>query len=311
MPEKRPPHLLPPWPADVPWPLSAGVLGQVAGPMRALRRALLMLLWTFLAIGPQALLNVLPGDGKRIFPRFFWHGICVIFGLRRRVIGAPTTRAAAGRAVLFVANHSSWLDILLLGAECQAVFVSKDDVRSWPLLSLVAHLGRTVFISRRRRETARGHATIAARLKAGDNLILFPEGTTSDGSRVLPFRSAFLAAAMGDDPPLIQPVSIAYDRLAALPCRRAVRPLFAYYGATSIGAHFWRLAQWPGLHAAIRFHPPLDPGALPDRKALTQALWEIVAEGAAALRQNRPSSALADDRRGAPAGDIEQQRQPG
>lgn len=285
--EKRPPQLLPPWPHEVPWPLSAGLLGQIAGPLRALRRALLMLLWTLLALAPQALLNLLPGNGKRAFARVFWRGIGVLFGLRRRVIGTPLTRAAAGRPVLFVANHSSWLDILLLGAACEAVFVSKDDVRAWPLINLVAHLGRTVFISRRRRETARGHASIAARLKAGDNLILFPEATTSDGSRVLPFRSAFLAAAMGDDPPLIQPVSIAYDRLAALPCRRAVRPLFAYYGATSIGAHFWRLAQWPGLHAVILFHPPLDPRTMPDRKALTQALWTTVAEGAAALRQNR------------------------
>ncbi len=309
--EKRPTHLLPPWPADVPWPLSAGVLGQIAAPARALRRAFLMLLWTLLAMGPQAVLNILPGDGKRLFPRVFWRGICAIFGLRRRVIGTPATRAAAGRPVLFVANHSSWLDILLLGATCQAVFVSKDDVRSWPLINLVAHLGRTVFINRRRRETARGHASIAARLAAGDDLILFPEGTTSDGSRVLPFRSAFLAAAMGEDPPLIQPVSIAYDRLAALPCRRSVRPLFAYYGATSIGAHFWRLAQWPGLHAVILFHPPLDPRTLPDRKALTRALWEIVAEGAAALRQNRAPSTLAGERGGAPSGESEQQRQRG
>ncbi len=308
MPSKRPPHLLPPWPADVPWPLSAGILGWVAGPLRALRRGVLMLLWTLVAMPVQALLNLLPGGGKRVFPRVFWRTICLIFGLRRRVIGAPLTRAACGRPVLFVANHSSWLDIPLLGAECQAVFVSKDDVRAWPLINLVAHLGRTVFISRQRRETARGHASIAARLKAGDNLILFPEGTTSDGSRVLPFRSAFLAVAMGDDRPLIQPVSIAYDRLAALPCRRAVRALFAYYGATSIGAHFSRLAQWPGLHATILFHPPLDPGTLPDRKALTQALWQIVAEGAAALRQSRMPSAAGDG--GAAAGEMEQQRQP-
>ena len=320
--EKRPPHLLPPWPADVPWPLSAGVLGQISGPLRAVRRAFLMLLWTLLAMVPQALLNVIPGGGKRLFPRVFWHGICAIFGLRRRVIGTPITRATAGRPVIFVANHASWLDILLLGAECRAVFVSKDDVLAWPLINLVAHLGRTVFINRRRQEAARGNAAIAARLKAGDDLILFPEGTTSDGSRVLPFRSAFLAAAMDGDPPLIQPVSIAYDRLAGLPCRRAVRPLFAYYGATSIGAHFWRLAQWPGLHAAVLFHPPLDPRAMPDRKALTFALWEIVAEGAAALRQNRPSPAVtvsaiaaspfAGDARRGPAGDeMDQQRKAG
>jgi 1-acyl-sn-glycerol-3-phosphate acyltransferase len=258
--------------------------------MRAIRRALLLLAWTFLMMPAQTFLNALPGDGKRVLPRIYWRGVLRLFGLRRRVIGAPITRAPGGRSVLFVANHASWLDIPLLGAECRAVFVSKDDVRNWPVINLIAHLGRTVFISRERRHTARGRAHIAMRLKAGDNLILFPEGTTSDGSRVLPFRSAFLAAAMGDDPPLIQPVSIAYDRLAALSCRRAGRALFAYYGATSIGAHFWRIAQWPGLRATLMFHAPLDPRSMPDRKALSQNLWQIVAAGAAALRQGRDLS---------------------
>ena len=306
--EKRPRHSLPPWPADVPWPLATGALGKISGPARAIRRAGLMLLWTCLAMPLQALLNLLPGAGKRILPLHFWRGICGIFGLRRRVIGAPIAGRQGGRPVLFIANHSSWLDIPLLGAECRAVFVSKDDVRDWPLINLVAHLGRTIFISRRRHYSGHGRAAIAARLAAGDDLILFPEGTTSDGSRVLPFRSALLAAAMGDEPPLIQPVSIAYDRLAALPCRRARRNLFAYYGATAIGPHFWRLAQWPGLRATVLFHPPLDPRDLADRKSLSRVLWRTVAEGAAALRQERLPLPLADQGGGAAPGDAVQHR---
>jgi 1-acyl-sn-glycerol-3-phosphate acyltransferase len=131
-----------------------------------------------------------------------------------------------------------------------------------------------------------------ARLRAGDNLILFPEGTTSDGSRVLPFRSSLLSVAEGEPSPLVQPISLVYDRLAGLPAVRATRPVFAYYGDMSFGTHFWRLAQCRGVRATVLLHDPVDPRDYADRKALTRAIWESVAEGAATLRQNRPAVPL-------------------
>jgi 1-acyl-sn-glycerol-3-phosphate acyltransferase len=94
---------------------------------------------------------------------------------------------------------------------------------------------------------------------------------------------------MGEHPPLVQPVSVAYDRLAGLPTGRATRPLFAWYGDMDIASHFWRLGQHRGLRATVLLHAPLDPADFPDRKALSQAVWVAVAEGAATLRQNRPA----------------------
>jgi 1-acyl-sn-glycerol-3-phosphate acyltransferase len=137
-----------------------------------------------------------------------------------------------------------------------------------------------------------------ARLQAGGNLILFPEGTSSDGSRVLPFRSAFLSVAelpvtTDGRPPLVQPVSIVYDRLAGLPTGRASRPLFAWYGDMNIGSHFWQLAQHRGLRATILLHAPLDPASFASRKELTRVVWQIAADGAATLRQNRPAKPIA------------------
>jgi 1-acyl-sn-glycerol-3-phosphate acyltransferase len=135
-------------------------------------------------------------------------------------------------------------------------------------------------------------------LKAGDNLILFPEGTSSDGSRVLPFRTSFFALAeskSGEDPselPLIQPVSVVYDRLGGLPAGRASRPVFAWYGDMDIASHFWRLTQHIGLRATVLLHAPLDPAVFEDRKVLSQAVWQIVADGASTLRQNRPARPL-------------------
>ena len=89
-------------------------------------------------------------------------------------------------------------------------------------------------------------------------------------------------------PPLVQPVSVVYDRLGYLPAGRSSRPLFAWYGDMDIGSHFWRLAQHGGLRATILLHPPVDPAQFASRKALAQATWNVVADGAAALRQNRP-----------------------
>jgi 1-acyl-sn-glycerol-3-phosphate acyltransferase len=202
-----------------------------------------------------------------------------------------------------VSNHSSWLDILVLGGRLEACFISKEEVAGWPLVNWIAKLGRTVYVRRRRTTIARERDDMRDRLAAGDNLILFPEGTTSDGSRVLPFRSAFLSvtelpATPDGKPPLVQPVSVVYDRLAYLPAGRATRPLFAWYGDMDIGSHFWRLAQHRGLRATVLLHAPLDPADFPSRKALSLATWTAVADGAAMLRQNRlprPIAAGAED----------------
>ena len=128
------------------------------------------------------------------------------------------------------------------------------------------------------------------RLQAGDSLILFAEGTSNDGTRVLPFRSAFLAAAV--DSKAVQPVSLVYDRLGGLPACRRDRPLFAWYGDMDIASHFWRIARRSGARATVLLHEVADPATLPDRKALTAAVSDVVAAGAAQLRQNRPATPL-------------------
>jgi 1-acyl-sn-glycerol-3-phosphate acyltransferase len=270
------------------WPPEFGAQWRWPLRLRAIRRGVLLALWTLVAIPIQALMLVVPGRLYVRFARIYWAVVRHLFGLRIRMIGVPAAGApGGGRPVVFVCNHSSWLDIPVLGSTLFACFVSKDEIADWPLISTVARLGRTVFVSRDRARTREERDEMQTRLRGGDNLILFPEGTTSDGSRVLPFRSAFLSIALGPEPPLVQPVSLVYDRLAGLPTGRSARQLFAYYGDISIGTHFWRLARWRGLRATLLLHPPLDPGGFADRKALAQAVWLAVAEGAAALRQNR------------------------
>jgi 1-acyl-sn-glycerol-3-phosphate acyltransferase len=258
--------------------------------IHAFLRAVAVLLWCLVTIPVQAALLLLPGRAKIWFAQLFWAGFCRIFGVSVRVIGKSCH--GQGRPVVYVSNHSSWLDVGVLGARLQGCFVSKEDVASWPLVNIIARLGRTVYVRRTRASTAGESRTMRERLQNGDNLILFPEGTTSDGSRVLPFRSSLLSVAEGEPAPLVQPISVVYDRLAGLPAMRANRPIFAYYGDMSIGPHFWRLAQCRGMRATVLLHAPVDPRDYPDRKALTRAVWATVAAGAATLRQNRPAQPL-------------------
>jgi 1-acyl-sn-glycerol-3-phosphate acyltransferase len=269
----------------------------VARRFRVARRAFAVLVWTLPAMLVQAIWLLLPGRLKIAFPRLYWAVFARLIGIKVRIVG-DIASDPGGRRVVFVSNHSSWVDIPVLGGVLDGCFVSKDDVAGWPVISTIARLGRTVFVSRSRTSTARERDVMRAKLSRGDNLILFPEGTSSDGSRVLPFRTSFFALAetrAGENPvdlPLIQPVSVVYDRLGGLPAGRASRPVFAWYGDMDIASHFWRLTQHIGLRATVLLHAPMDPARFADRKALSQAVWQVVADGAATLRQNRPAHPL-------------------
>lgn len=267
--------------------------------VRAVRRLVAILMWTLIAIPVQAICLLLPGRAWSRFARTYWRTMCWLLGIKVRLAGRS---AGANRPVVFVSNHSSWLDVPVLGGQLEVCFVSKDDVAQWPLVSTVAKLGRTVFISRQKAQIGRERDLMLGRLSAGDNLMLFPEGTTSDGSRVLPFRSGFFGVFEDGVKPLAQPVSVVYDRLDGLPTGRASRPLFAWYGDMDMVTHFWRLAQHRGLRATVLLHPALDPVAFADRKALARAVWTRVADGAATLRQNRPPAPLENAE---PAGETE------
>ncbi len=242
-----------------------------------------MLLWTLFAVCVQAVLVALPGWGKAWFARFYWRGVGRILGLRLRLIG----QRSGHRPTLFVANHCSWLDIVALGAAVPGCFVAKAEVARWPGISVVAKLGRSIFVSRRRDTVAHEQRVLEKRLEQGDNIILFPEGTTSDGNRVLPFASAFFTLAFGPARPWVQPVTIVYDELDGQQIRRGDRPEIAWYGDMDLAPHLLRLLRRRSLRATILFGEPLPPGSFANRKAACAGLEGQISQNAAALRQGR------------------------
>jgi 1-acyl-sn-glycerol-3-phosphate acyltransferase len=255
----------------------------VIGLFRMVVRLVGVVGWTVPAMVVQAVLLVVPGRGKERFARVYWRGVAFLLGLRLTVVG----RLAGDRPALFVANHCSWLDIVALGAVLPGCFVAKRAIAGWPVISLVARLGRTIFVSRMRSGVRVERDALTGRLAAGDNLILFPEGTTSDGTRVLPFSSAFLVLAEAPARPCVQPVTIVYDGLEGLPLRRRDRPLVSWYGDMDLASHWNRIGRRGRLHATIVLDEVIAPGAFANRKALAAALEARLAGNAAALRQGR------------------------
>jgi 1-acyl-sn-glycerol-3-phosphate acyltransferase len=214
---------------------------------------------------------------RRWIPWLF-HNICRrMFGVRVSVRGAP----ADERPLLLVSNHCSWLDIIVLSSIVPVVFIAKSEIERWPLFGLFAKLQRSIFVNRsRRRDTGKVNNIIAARLAEGDPVVLFGEGTASDGNLVLPFRSALLGAlkeTLGEEGRgHIQPVSVAYTRLQGIPMGRQHRPVAACYGDISLVKHLKRVLREGAIDVTVTFGVPLEVEPNVDRKVLARAAEDAV-----------------------------------
>lgn len=251
--------------------------------------------WTLLLIPVQALAVWLKLPLRHRLPRFY-HAACArIIGLDVRVRG----RREEQGPVLFISNHSSYLDITVLGSVIPGSFVAKSEVAGWPFFGLLAKLQRTVFVERRARsEVHRQRDDIGARLDAGDNLILFPEGTSSDGNRTLPFKTALFAVAarrIGDRPLTVQPVSVTATRLDGIPMGIAFRPFYAWYGDMDLAPHLWQVVKLGGMTVEVEFHPPVTIEDFPSRKALADHCQRAVAQGVAHAVSGRHPDPLPGD----------------
>jgi 1-acyl-sn-glycerol-3-phosphate acyltransferase len=204
--------------------------------------------------------------GTSPWPRVYLRWVGWVAGLRFRIVGAPLKRD-----VLFVSNHTSWLDIMILAGATGTAFVSKEEVARWPVAGWLATLNRTVFVARAQRSAVKGQAdALRDALASGRPVALFPEGTTEGGHDVLPFRASLLAALFPPLPRLrVQPVAIAFDRAAHD---------IAWVGEEGAGDNARRVLSRPGtIPVTLHFLAPVDPAEAGDRKVLAErARAEIV-----------------------------------
>src|SRR5258708_19334902 len=216
-----------------------GGVERMGSPALRVWRLAIYLVFTLVLMPVQAFGLEFRQPWTASFTWFYHRWCCRILGLRVRRIGRPTK----SRPVLFAANHISYLDITVFGSLIAGSFIAKTEVARWPLFGWLARLQRSVFIDRQVRSTAQQRDSIAGRLAASEALILFPEGTSGDGNRVLPFKSALFSVADRTEPGslIVQPVSIAYTRLDGMPIGRVLRPLFAWYSGMAMSPPLCRL----------------------------------------------------------------------
>lgn len=217
-------------------------------------------------------------------------GVARLCNLRISVNGTPLNRPST----LYVGNHVSYLDVPVLALLIDGSFVAKEDVRDWPLFGLCARLYRTVFIKRDARDALNQRADMARRLTDGESLVLFPEGTSSDGKQVLPFKTALFAVAGngadgdGVKAPWVQPFSIAYTRYAdGRPLDRGLQAHYAWYGDMTLFPHLLGVFGLKGALVEVTFHPPVTAGHFASRKELATHCRAQVAAGVARAHRSR------------------------
>jgi lyso-ornithine lipid O-acyltransferase len=177
---------------------------------------------------------------------------------------------------LYVANHSSYLDIVCLGAQADATFIAKSEVAGWPFFGHLARLTGTMFVRRHWRQALIQRNLLADRLRTGENFVLFGEGTSTNGLDVKPFKTSLLSVAepwVMDRPIAVQPVTIVYLRLRdGRPIDPSNTDLYAWWGSAEMLSHLWRMMKQPGVLIEIHFGTPVLSWAVTSRKVLGREL---------------------------------------
>lgn len=196
-----------------------------------------------------------------------------IFGMRVKIFGDRLRKN-----VFFAANHISWHDIPILGGITGTAFVAQDGVRKWPLVGWLAQQNRTIFISRTEKQNVAGQvAELREAIAENWSVTLFPEGTTSDGSGLLPFKpSLFATLAPPPKPMMIQPVWLDFGDVAAE---------IAWLGEETGWESAWRAFTRSGSYkVGVHFLEPFDPGLLPDRKMVCAKAHATILSALSAAR---------------------------
>lgn len=218
---------------------------------------------------PHLMLLWLKHRWRNRLPRL-WHRLALwAIGVKVVVHGKADSR----RPLLIAANHASWLDILVLSSVLDATFVAKSEVRDWPVFGTLARLQRSIFIKREERRQTREQADdMATRLNAGETVVLFPEGTTTDGNRLGEIKSSLFAAAASaarfapQGVVHVQPVAVAYVKVHGMAMGHYHRPIVAWPGDVELLPHLLGILKSGAIDVDVRFGETVDVTAGTSRK---------------------------------------------
>ncbi|MGC6475949.1 MAG: lysophospholipid acyltransferase family protein [Parvibaculales bacterium] len=249
--------------------------------LRLLIRLPIILIFLVLLVPPQVISHIFRLPTRRYIPVLTYRLALKIASIKVRTHG-PRPK----RGTLILSNHVSWLDILLIGSVMPVNFVAKADIAHWPLFGMLAKIGRTIFIEREKRSDAMNQRNaLQKRLSEGERVVLFPEGSTSDGTIVLPFKSALISAAetkIKGQTVSVQPMTIVFSELCGLPMGRRMRVEYAWIGHLNLVPHMLKVLCGDPMTVDLIFFPETNIDAEGGRKALAGRARRQVQDGLAA-----------------------------
>jgi len=254
--------------------------------IRAVIRLVVVILWfaflfLFFVFSKITNLNI-----KNDIPRFFHKGFLRILNISVNLHGS----LESSKPGLLIANHASWLDISILSSIGNVCFIAKSEIAKWPIIGFLAKLQETVFIERKIIRAEKHKTQILDSISKGKKLVLFPEGTSSDGNRVLTFKSSLFSIAETKQGKLgnyeFQAVSICYSEINGLPLSRSQRPNVAWWGNMSLFSHLWNVFKTTNIKIIVTAHKPII--SVYDRKIMSKIAWKQVASGMGDALSGRP-----------------------
>ena len=237
-------------------------------------RLIIFLLLTLALLPFQFIIVFFIKNYTYIIP-YFYHKICLrIFGIKIKTFG----KVSINSPILLISNHASYLDIIILGSLFKTSFIAKKEISKWPLLGILAKLQNTIFIDRRVSSLKNQENQIIKHLNEKKNLVIFPEGTSSDGNRVLPFKSSLfnIFEKNLNSKILVQTITIVYKKINGIPMNRIERKNITWHSNMDLIPNIFNVLKKLSIEVEVIFNDEFLPSKEYDRKKLALHCWEKI-----------------------------------
>ena len=237
-------------------------------------RLIIFLLLTLALLPFQFIIVFFIKNYTYIIP-YFYHKICLrIFGIKIKTFG----KVSINSPILLISNHASYLDIIILGSLFKTSFIAKKEISKWPLLGILAKLQNTIFIDRRVSSLKKQENQIIKHLNEKKNLVIFPEGTSSDGNRVLPFKSSLfnIFEKNLNSKILVQTITIVYKKINGIPMNRIERKNITWHSNMDLIPNIFNVLKKLSIEVEVIFNDEFLPSKEYDRKKLALHCWEKI-----------------------------------
>ena len=245
--------------------------------LRSVTKLILICILLFILFIPFIIFRFFKIKIYKDIPRYFHLFFLRILNIKLQLVGEIYT----AKPGLLVSNHASWIDISILSSLTNISFIAKSEVSRWPIFGFLAKMQDTLFIERKSIKASKQKNEIKNILSKGKRLVLFPEGTSSDGNRVLNFKSSLFSVAEYDpnikDVYAIQAITICYKGLNGLPMSRSERPNLSWWGDMGLVGHLWNMLSFRSADIIVIAHEPIDNKF--NRKTISNIAWKQVAFG--------------------------------